>query len=174
MECVLLYQAKQRLMNCSGKATEIKPSRFGKGLFAAKNIASNTCLCSIQGKNLSFKETLLLGDKESHCLQIAIDRYILCESPFLYSNHSCNPNCAINNYEFFSLKEIKTGEELFWDYSTSMLERHWTMNCSCGNQNCRKIITDFDLLPIALQEKYIKMNIVLPFLLDQLQFKIAI
>jgi hypothetical protein len=29
-------------------------------------------------------------------------------------------------------------------------------------------------LPIALQEKYIKMNIVLPFILDQLQFKIAI
>ena len=66
------------------------------------------------------------------------------------------------------------GEELFWDYSTSMLERHWTMICNCGNQNCRKIITDFDLLPNALQGEYIKMNIVLPFILNELQYKIAI
>lgn len=162
-------------MNFSIGAIEIQSSRFGKGLFATKDIAPNTLLCLIQGRNLSFKETLLLGDKESHCIQVALDQYILSDSPFLYSNHSCNPNCAINNnYEFFSLKEIKMGEELFWDYSTSMLERHWTMICNCGNQNCRKIITDFDLLPNALQEEYIKMNIVLPFILNELQYKIAI
>lgn len=154
---------------------EVKDSKFGKGLFAKQNILVGTRLCSIEGQHLSFKETLLLGEKESHCIQIGVNEYLFCEPPFLYSNHSCNPNCGINaRFELVTLKNIGAGEELFWDYSTSMLERHWTMNCLCGSSNCRKVITDFDLLPLELQEKYIRLNIVLPFMIDELHFKIAI
>ena len=161
---------------CTGEeCIETKNSKFGKGLFAAQNISSGTTLCSIKGQRISFKKTLLLGERESHCIQIGSHEYILCEPPFLYSNHSCNPNCAINsNLELFALRDIVVGEELFWDYSTSMLERHWTMNCLCGSKNCRKLITDFDLLPLELQEEYLRMNIVLPFIVDELRFKIAI
>jgi len=154
---------------------EVRPSKFGKGLFALKDILPGVPLCNINGKLISFRETLLLGDNESHALQIGVDKYILCEPPFLFTNHSCKPNSAINNnYELFSLKEIKAGQEIFWDYSTSMLERHWTLNCNCSNYNCREIITDFDLLPKQLQTEYIKTNIVLPFIIDELQYKIAI
>lgn len=156
-------------------AIEIRDSVFGKGLFALKNIPAFTSICSIKGRSVRFKETLLLGEKESHSLQVGIDQYVLCESPFLYSNHSCNPNCAINNnLQLFTLCTIKKDEELFWDYSTSMLERHWTMKCSCGQNNCRKVVSDFDLLPPLLQQQYINMNIVLPFILEELQYKIAI
>ena len=162
-------------MCVSERGIEIRDSKFGKGLFAAQNIPSCTTVCSIKGQHISFKETLLLGDKESHCIQIGINEYIFCEPPFLYSNHSCNPNCGINaNLELFALRNIAAGEELFWDYSTSMLERHWTMNCFCGSDNCRKLVNDFDLLSLELQEKYLRMNIVLPFIIDELHFKIAI
>lgn len=162
-------------MCVKGEYIEIRESRFGKGLFASQNIPAGVSLCSINGKHISFKETLLLGERESHSIQIGNDEYILCEPLFLYSNHSCNPNCAINsNLELFTLKDINTGEELFWDYSTSMLERHWTMNCFCGSKNCRRLITDFDLLPLELQEDYLRINIVLPFIVDELRFKIAI
>ena len=41
-------------------------------------------------------------------------------------------------------------------------------------QEIRKLITDFDLLPLEKQEEYLKMNIVLPFIIDGLRFKIAI
>lgn len=149
---------------------EIGESKFGKGLFAKKNIECGTILCNITGSFLDFKETLALKEKESYTLQIDFDKYILCEPPFLFSNHSCNPNCAVNSrLQFFALKKIKKGEELFWDYSTSMLERHWTMKCSCGEKNCRKIITDFDLLPQKLQSKYLQLQIVFPFIVSFLQ-----
>ena len=162
-------------MCASERCIEIRDSQFGKGLFATQNIPSGTAVCSIKGQYISFKETLLLGDRESHCIQIGINEYIFCEPPFLYSNHSCNPNCGINaNLELFALRNIPEGEELFWDYSTSMLERHWTMKCFCGSENCRKLVNDFDLLPLELQEKYLRMNIVLPFIIDELHFKIAI
>jgi uncharacterized protein len=161
---------------CVGEACiEIKDSKFGKGLFATQNISIGTPVCSIKGRHISFKETLLLGEKESHCIQTGSNKYIFCIPPFLYSNHSCNPNCGINaGLELFALRNIAPGEELFWDYSTSMLERHWTMNCFCGSKNCRKLITDFDLIPFELQEKYLRMNIVLPFITEELRFKIAI
>lgn len=153
---------------------EIRDSKFGKGLFAKKDVPAGTVLCKVTGRQLRFEETILLKERESHTLQTDFDRYILCEPPFLYSNHSCNPNCGINhNLQLVALRAIKKGEELFWDYSTSMLERHWTMKCSCGEKNCRKIITDFDLLPKNLQAKYLTLNIVLPFIAHFMQYQRA-
>ncbi|MFL5738749.1 MAG: SET domain-containing protein [Flavisolibacter sp.] len=153
---------------------EIRDSKFGKGLFAKKKISTGSVICRIPfHKKLDFKSTVELNE-ESHALQIDFDKYILCEPPFLYSNHSCNPNCGINrNFEMIALKNIKADEELFWDYSTSMLERHWTMRCACGEKNCRKIITDFDLLPQKSQMKYLELQIVLPFIAHFLQQQLA-
>lgn len=154
---------------------EIKDSRFGKGLFAKKNIFAGTVLCKIPfDKELDFRSTILMKDTESHALQVDHDRYILCQPPFLYSNHSCNPNCGVNaSFEMFCLKDIRNGEELFWDYSTSMLERHWTMECGCGEKNCRRIVTDFDLLPQKLQSKYLDLQIVFPFIAHFVQQQLA-
>jgi len=148
----------------------IQQSKFGKGLFATKDIAANTVLCTVTGQKLTFQQTIALNERESHSLQIGLDQYILCDSPFLYSNHSCEPNCALNaQLQLFALQDLKKGEELFWDYSTSMLERHWTMKCSCGSKHCRRLITDFDLLPETLQAIYLEKGIVLPFIAAQLQ-----
>jgi len=113
---------------------EIRHSKFGKGLFATKDIEPGTTFCQVSGneKELNLYQTTILGKKESNTIQIDFDRYLLCDPPFLYSNHSCNPNCAVNSdLEMFALKKIKADGELLWDYSTSMLERHWTMQCSC-------------------------------------------
>ncbi|MFL5810738.1 MAG: SET domain-containing protein [Flavisolibacter sp.] len=153
---------------------EIRDSRFGKGLFAKKKIPAGSVVCKITfNRRLDFKSTVELKE-ESHALQIDFGKYILCEPPFLYSNHSCNPNCGINsNFEMVTLKNIKPGEELFWDYSTSMLERHWTMRCACGEKNCRKIITDFDLVPQKIQMKYLELQIVFPFIAHFLQQQLA-
>ena len=151
---------------------EIRPSRFGKGLFATRSISADTVICKATGRLLTFAETLRLGEHESHCLQIDVDKYILCDPPFLYSNHSCEPNCALNaNLELFSVREIRPNEELVWDYSTSMYERHWTMQCFCGSKNCRGLINDFDLLPRDIQMSYLQRNMVLPFIVCQLQEK---
>jgi uncharacterized protein len=148
----------------------IQESKFGKGLFASIDIPKNTIVTRVTGQPMNFAETVELKEKESHTLQIGPDQYILCTPPFLYSNHSCNPNCGLTpNLELKTLRLIKQGEELLWDYSTSMLERHWTMKCNCGSANCRHIIQDFDLLPEELQAKYIQLDIVLPFILENIK-----
>jgi SET domain-containing protein len=151
---------------------EIKETKRGKGLFASQDIPANTFLFKIHGKELSFAECVALGENENYCLQIEREKYILPHFPFFLSNHSCNPNCGIKKeLEFTTIRPVKKGEELRWDYSTSMLERHWTLNCECGEKNCRKKITDFDLLPRSLQHRYIKKGIVMPYILEFLGYK---
>lgn len=145
---------------------EIRACRLGRGLFAMKDIPANTVICTIGGPLLSFAETIALGERESHALQIEKDSYILCDPPFLYSNHSCDPNCAISpDLLYYTLYDVAEGEELVWDYSTSMLERHWQMKFACGTGCCRGMITDFYLLPETVQQKYINMNMALPFII---------
>jgi hypothetical protein len=161
-----LKKAKDAVAFLQKDLVEIRPSKFGRGLFAVKDLPAHTAVSTINGPLLSFADTILLGERESHAMQIDTDKYILCDPPFLFSNHSCEPNCAVNeDLIFYTLRAIRKNEELLWDYSTSMMERHWQMQCNCDAPICRKIIKDFDLLPPSVQQKYINMNIVLPFVL---------
>jgi len=154
----------------TGETVAIGESKFGKGIFAMKDLPAYTNLFYISGKEMNFEETIALASRESHAMQTDIRKYILVEPPFLYSNHSCDPNCGINeDFQLITIKPVAKGEELTWDYSTSMLERHWTLHCHCEAPFCRKIILDFDLIPKQIQEKYIRAEIVLPFIIKALK-----
>ena len=156
-----------------GSETElitVKESKFGKGTFATQDIAQGSTIISLRGERITFSDSLELGDQESYCLQVGIDKYIIPEEPFRYSNHSCDPNSGINErLQLFALRPICKGEEVTWDYSTSMLERHWTMRCSCGSPFCRRLVTDFDLLPKQIQETYLRRRIVFPYIVEFLE-----
>jgi uncharacterized protein len=147
---------------------KIDRSRFGKGLFATRLIRRETIITRLRkGTPFHFQDTLGMGNKESHSLQIGQEEYIMCPTPFLYSNHSCDPNGGLNmNLEMIALRDIMPGEEICWDYSTSMLERSWEMICHCGSSQCRSIVRDFDLLPVHIQSRYLQLQVVLPFIQD--------
>jgi SET domain-containing protein len=157
-------------MNRAFPLLEVKNTQNGKGLFATASIPAGTVLLKITGKELSFAECVALKENESYCLQVGLTQYVLPDYPFYLSNHSCDPNCGIKDgVNFITIKWVKKGEELQWDYSTSMLERHWTMECKCGTAVCRKQVTDFDLLPTQLKERYIRKGVVMPFILEFLE-----
>ena len=147
----------------------IDDTPHGKGVIAAHNLPVNTLITGIHGPVVSFKETTQMGNKESYCLQVGMNKYIKPEYPFYFFNHSCNPNCGVRlGKELITIKPIKKGDELCWDYSTSMLERGWELQCSCGEPSCRGIIKDFDLLASSLQNHYTCLKIVMPFIGEQL------
>ncbi|ORX76461.1 SET domain-containing protein, partial [Anaeromyces robustus] len=59
-----------------------------------------------------------------------------------FANHSCDPNCCIERWivnneirvGLFALRDIKAGEELFYDYKFfSFGEKQ---KCYCGSKNC--------------------------------------
>ena len=91
-------------------------------------------------------------------------------------NHSCNPNAGIRgDNELFALKKIREGEELTYDYSTTMWEDQvkikkwlrlplWVLRCKCNEDNCRKMIGQFYDLPKPIQLKYIRKKAVPQFI----------
>lgn len=157
------------MLQANPETVIVKDSKHGKGIFTTVDLPKNAVLFKITGKPITFIDTLTLGPDECFTLQIGMDRYIIPDAPFPLSNHSCEPNCGISrNMEFITLHDIKEGDELCWDYSTSMLERHWQLQCGCGSINCRHTIRDFDLLPHSLQQKYLKIKIVLPYINEKI------
>lgn len=152
--------------------TEAQPNN-GRKVIARKDLAPDTLLCRFWGPLISYSDTKSLNQKESYALQVSPDSYRLLDPPYRYFNHSCEPNCGLNPaLDLVVINPVKEGEELCWDYSTSMLERNWHAACHCGNALCRKVIGDFDGLPPSLQEVYISLNIVQAYILKAISQKL--
>jgi hypothetical protein len=62
--------------------------------------------------------------------------------------------------ELVALRDIEAGEEVTWDYSTTMFEDDWEIECLCGAYNCRGRIREFRYLPDDIKRKYISFGIV--------------
>ena len=62
-----------------------------------------------------------------------------------YFNHSCAGNLGFNESgDFVARKNIRNGEELTYDYGMAESNPRFRMECRCGAENCRKIITGSD------------------------------
>jgi len=81
-----------------------------------------------------------------------------------FFNHSCDPNAGlkitVTKAVLIAIKDISPGQEITWDYSTTMDEDDWEINCNCGSNNCRGKIRDFKYLPPEIQQKYLTLDIV--------------
>jgi hypothetical protein len=76
-------------------------------------------------------------------------------------NHSCEPNIGFVTGEpvFHALREIAPGEELTWDYSTSLMYRRWRLECCCRSPLCRGIVQPFPLLGQLQQARLLPISL---------------
>ncbi len=140
-------------------------SQRNKGLFTSQTIYQGEEILKCTGKEFSLEEAIAKGELESNVLQVAEKGYIDFEEPGVLVNHSCNPNAGITkSLMLIAIRDISTGEEITFDYSTTMDEDYWTMKCSCGEKTCRKRVKDFKYLPKELQKKYLQLGIVQAFI----------
>ncbi|MBI4135925.1 SET domain-containing protein-lysine N-methyltransferase [Candidatus Uhrbacteria bacterium] len=163
-------------MKTMSEKFEIKESgSFGRGVFAVKPINKDEQILEFTGPIISSEQALQKPmDKMSCPLQIESTKYIDIQEPGVLVNHSCSPNTGIKNDRFLvALKDILPGQEIFYDYSTTMDEDNWTLSCECGCQNCRHTIGDFRHLPLDVQKKYFELNIVQSFIRGKLLMNIA-
>jgi len=112
----------------------------GRGVFATTLIRRGTCLMKCEGW-LATTEGL---DDNWHAMQVGPDLWLCSSGDCLDEcvNHSCEPNAGFVTGEpvLFALRDISAGEEVTWDYSTSLGEVGWTLKCACGSPSCRAII----------------------------------
>jgi SET domain-containing protein len=143
----------------------VEKCELGLGVFAVRDFAKGEIILEFIGQTIQLEDVLAKGVLSGNPLQVGNRTYIDLEPPGLFANHSCAPNAGIRHDRLLvALRSIKRGEEIRYDYSTTMLDGLWTMQCQCGVSNCRKLISDFYLLPPKIQQHYLHLGVVQDFI----------
>jgi hypothetical protein len=166
----LLPEKRQLVKDLYSNATfHIDECDVGLGVFANREIRPGEVILAFGGPVIDFAETKRRGPWECMPVQIGQNRYFDTRPPGVFVNHSCEPNAGIrNDRDLVALRQIRLGEEVRFDYSTTMEEQSFTMRCLCGTPKCRHVVADFSTLPSDVQERYITERIVMSFILDKL------
>lgn len=145
---------------------EVGKNHYGYGIFASRDFKINDVIVQFRGPIISAHRVpkKLVGEKDRY-VQIGEDKFMgPSETTDDYINHSCDPNSGLRFTDFgiilVAIKRIHKGEEIVWDYSTTMHNNAWEMNCLCRGKHCRKIIKEFKYLPLSLKKHYTELNIV--------------
>lgn len=142
--------------------------RKEQGIFAKVDIPKGTVILEFKGDIFASQDLpKALSPEEDYYLQIGTDKY-LGPSGWLDDkiNHSCNPNSAVvivgNRAFLVSLYLIKSGHQITFDYSTTSTEtpEEWSMNCNCGDYNCRGVISGYQSLDQSIKDNYEALGII--------------
>lgn len=115
----------------------VKKSRSGLGLFTNEPIEKGGFIIEYFGPIMNAKEADRKGGK--YLFETNKNRFIDGASRSniaRYINHSCKPNCEVDikrgRIYVFSLRKIKPGEELSYDYDTEYFDEYIKpFGCTC-------------------------------------------
>lgn len=133
---------------------QIRPSPHkGRGVFTSEPIAKGHEILVFQGRVLP---SAALTD-DLLAMQIGHDLWLCSDGTLLDDcvNHACEPNAGFLDGEpvLYALRDIDAGEEITWDYSTSISEPGWSLDCRCGSPTCRGIVRPWGELADADRER---------------------
>lgn len=148
----------------------VAPCDLGLGTFAAEPIRRGEPVLRFDGSIISLAGAIAKNEAEANPLQVGDERYVDLVSPGVFINHSCEPNAGIaDDRTLIALRDLHFGEEVRFDYSTTMWEEMWTMPCHCGGAGCRGVVEDFVRLPAATRERYLRLGVVQRFIVERLR-----
>ena len=155
------------------KRLVLKNCKHGKGVFTTQTI-------NMGNEVLKFGGSLVRSDELPNPYLPENDYYLqIGEGIFLgpsgdiddYVNHSCCPNTGVvfnsGVIKLVALISIPEGSEITFDYSTTMDNSRWEMDCGCLSRNCRHKIKNFVELSSEIQDQYIQMGIVPDYILQK-------
>jgi SET domain-containing protein len=139
---------------------EVRKSKIaGLGVFATRKIPKGTRLIEYTGERLTSDESDRRYPEDDpsgnhHTFLFSIDDDVVIDAAFggndaRWINHSCDPNCdaVIEDGRLWieTIRDVKRGEELAYDYAYELEERHTPAAkrrypCRCGAANCRGTI----------------------------------
>jgi len=152
---------RARLNSYVSPKVEIRNSPVrGRGLFATGGFRPGEVVY-VMGGYVFTRQSSEVADPGSLSqrseIQIADNLFIGAIHPddsMIASNHSCDPNTAVQGQIIFvALREIAVGEELTHDWATTD-DAAYAIECRCGSAACRRIITGKDWQQKDLQRKY--------------------
>jgi hypothetical protein len=150
---------RTRLNSYVSPKAEIRSSAVrGRGLFATGGFRIGEVVYVMGGYVFTRQPSAGAGPLfQRNEIQIADNLFIGAIHPddcMIASNHSCDPNTAVQGQIIFvALREIAAGEELTHDWATTD-DAVYAIECRCGSAACRRIITGKDWQQKDLQRKY--------------------
>ena len=149
-------------------------NHLGKAVYAARDYKKGGVIVMFEGP-IVYKKDLPkdLTGRNDRYVQISLTKFIGPSNTIDdYINHSCNPNAGLAFTDFgillVAIRPIKKGEEITWDYSTTIYKHHWQMKCDCRTKKCRGTVKDFMSLPLSLKNKYLKLDVLPPYIVKAL------
>ncbi len=155
----------------------IGDTHLGKSVFAARQFKLGDVVTQFEGEILHHSQIPKTYRKErDRYMQIGPDQYLgPSGNTDDLINHSCEPNCGLkftkSGILLVAIRNINIGDEVTWDYSTTLFENPWKMKCDCRTPSCRKIIGEFALLDQKLQRKYQRLGVIPPYIKAYLMSK---
>lgn len=145
-------------------------SHLGKAVYAAVDFAEGATIVKFTGplRRADQLPAVLSGGSDRY-VQIKPDQYMGPSQRIDdLINHSCNPNAGLRFTDegvvLVAIRPIAPGEEISWDYSTTLTEPNWHMVCQCRSPECRRMIGNFDTLSPERQAWFRARNLVAPYL----------
>lgn len=153
----------------------VKKTHLGRAVFAKRSFGRGDIVTEFKGPRMH-------ESKVPKRYRGKNDRYVQIERHYYLGpsgevddilNHSCNPNTGLKftraGIFLVAIKDIGIGDEVTWDYSSTLYGSPWKMKCRCREKNCRKVIGDFTLLDKKIQEKYARLGIIPQYLKDYME-----
>ena len=160
-----------------GRGSRVAPGLFrigethlGKAVFAAQGFARGDAIVEFTGRRFRANRVpSLMRGASDRFVQVTPDHYMGPSGRIDdLINHSCAPNAGLrfagDRVMLVAVRAIAPGEEIAWDYSTTLRESNWHMICQCRSADCRRIIGNFATLAEDRQEWFRSHNLVAPYL----------
>lgn len=156
-------QKKKRMFSWMNPKLEVRDTKkYGKGVFAKSDLKKDEVLAVFGGYIMTLDEENSLPNTISDLAHQISDNFVIGinNSKDIQSvdffNHNCKPNAGFNGQIFLvSMQNILEREEITFDYAMVLGgNKPYSLKCSCGDKNCRKIITNIDWKDKKLQKKY--------------------
>jgi len=154
--CLILSMAKKGKTQKRIVRIEVRQSAVhGRGVYAAQFIPKGTRIIEYTGERTSW-EAAPNDEDDPHTFNFGLDNGKVINPEIggndaRWINHSCDPNCetAEEDDRIFidSMRDIQTGEELFYDYALEIdepitEESKKKYACHCGSSKCRGTMLD--------------------------------
>ncbi len=132
--------------------SRVSKNDYGKCLIASDDLGRGEIVGRFEGPILA-SYALVPPEEICYTLVIGNDHYMIIQTNAKYINHSCDPNCDIDDdYYVITLRPVRKGEEFSIRYNEISAKHEgikyfwdprWSFECRCGSQNCIGIINDY-------------------------------
>ena len=122
---------------------------YGKCLVATSFLSKDVIIQKLEGPISSWN--MISEDEICYAILIGNNEWMIIQTDARYINHSCDPNCKIDNeLRLVTIRPVKEGEELTISYNIvnegedpGFWDPRWSFKCCCRAKNCQKIIDKY-------------------------------